>query len=43
LRAPLGERAVEAAIGTSARVTAFSTTASHVLRDAGGVAALLRY
>jgi hypothetical protein len=39
----LGERAVEAAIGTSAQVTAFSTTASQPLRDAGGMAALLRY
>jgi hypothetical protein len=39
----LGERAVEAAIGTSAQVTALSTTASETLRDAGGMAALLRY
>jgi hypothetical protein len=39
----LGERAVETAIGTSAGVTAFSTTASQALLDAGGMAALLRY
>jgi hypothetical protein len=39
----LGERAVEAAIATSAQVTSLSIEASAVLRDADGVAALLRY
>jgi hypothetical protein len=39
----LGERAVEAAIGTSAHVTALRTAASETLRDAGGMVALLRY
>jgi Bacterial archaeo-eukaryotic release factor family 10 len=39
----LGERAVEAAIGTSARVTALATVASETLRGAGGIVALLRY
>jgi stalled ribosome rescue protein Dom34 len=39
----LGERAVEAAIGTAAQVTALATEASPALRDAGGMAALLRY
>lgn len=39
----LGERAVEAAIGTAAQVTALATDASQMLRDAGGMAALLRY
>jgi hypothetical protein len=39
----LGERAVEAAIATSAQVTAFSTAASRPLQYAGGMAALLRY
>jgi hypothetical protein len=39
----LGERAVEAAIATSAQVTAFSTAASQPLQHAGGMAALLRY
>ena len=39
----LGERAVEAAIGTAAQVTALATDASQTLRDAGGMAALLRY
>jgi hypothetical protein len=39
----LGERAVEAAIGTSALVTTFSTAASQALHNAGGMAALLRY
>jgi protein required for attachment to host cells len=39
----LGERAVEAAIATSARVTSVSIEASAALRDADGMAALLRY
>jgi stalled ribosome rescue protein Dom34 len=39
----LAERAVEAAIATSARVTSVSPETSAALRDAGGVAALLRY
>jgi Bacterial archaeo-eukaryotic release factor family 10 len=39
----LGERAVETAIGTSARVTSLPTEASAALRDADGMAALLRY
>ena len=39
----LGKRAVEAAIGASAQVTACSTAVSETLRDAGGMAALLRY
>ncbi|HEY3727419.1 MAG TPA: VLRF1 family aeRF1-type release factor [Solirubrobacteraceae bacterium] len=39
----LGERAVEAAIGTSARVNALATTKSETLREAGGMVALLRY
>jgi hypothetical protein len=39
----LGERAVEAAIGASAHVTACSTAMSETLREAGGMAALLRY
>jgi Bacterial archaeo-eukaryotic release factor family 10 len=39
----LGERAVEAAIGTEAQVTAVATDASAPLSDAGGMAALLRY
>ena len=39
----LGERAVETAIATSARVTSVSSEASAALRDAGGMAALLRY
>jgi hypothetical protein len=39
----LAERAVEAAIGTSAQVTAFSSAASATLHNAGGMAALLRY
>jgi stalled ribosome rescue protein Dom34 len=39
----LGERAVEAAICTSAQVTALSSAASEALRAAGGMAALLRY
>jgi hypothetical protein len=39
----LGERAVEAAIGTDAEVTALAGDASATLRDAGGMAALLRY
>lgn len=39
----LGERAVEAAIGTSAQVTAISAASSPALRDVGGMAALLRY
>jgi hypothetical protein len=39
----LGERAVEAAIGASAQVTACSMAVSETLRDAGGMAALLRY
>ncbi len=39
----LGERAVETAIATSARVTSMSTEASAALRDADGMAALLRY
>jgi hypothetical protein len=39
----LGERAVEAAIATSARVTSVSVEASAPLRDADGMAALLRY
>lgn len=39
----LGERAVEAAIGTSARVTTLPIEASAALRDADGIAALLRY
>jgi hypothetical protein len=39
----LGERAVEAAIATSARVTSVSVESSAPLRDADGMAALLRY
>ena len=39
----LGERAVEAAIATSAHVTSLPLTASDGLRDAGGMVALLRY
>ena len=39
----LGERAVEMAIATSARVTSLSTEASAALREADGIAALLRY
>ncbi len=39
----LAERAVEVAIGTGAQVTALATDASEKLRDAGGMAALLRY
>jgi hypothetical protein len=39
----LGERAVEAAIATSARVTSMSVEESAALRDADGMAALLRY
>jgi peptide subunit release factor 1 (eRF1) len=39
----LGERAVETAITTSARVTSVSIETSAVLRDADGMAALLRY
>jgi Bacterial archaeo-eukaryotic release factor family 10 len=39
----LGERAVEAAIATSARVTSLSTETSAALQQADGVAALLRY
>jgi Bacterial archaeo-eukaryotic release factor family 10 len=39
----LGERAVETAIATSARVTSVSIEASAALRAAGGMAALLRY
>jgi hypothetical protein len=39
----LGERAVETAIATAAQVTAIATTASDTLRNAGGMAALLRY
>jgi hypothetical protein len=39
----LGERAVEAAIATSARVTSLSADASTALREADGMAALLRY
>jgi hypothetical protein len=39
----LGERAVETAIATSARVTSVSIEASAALRDADGMAALLRY
>jgi stalled ribosome rescue protein Dom34 len=39
----LGERAVEAAIATSAQVTAVSAVTSPVLAELGGIAALLRY
>jgi Bacterial archaeo-eukaryotic release factor family 10 len=39
----LGERAVETAIATSARVTSMSADASAALRDADGMASLLRY
>ena len=39
----LGECAVETAIATSARVTSVSIEASAALRDADGIAALLRY
>jgi hypothetical protein len=39
----LGERAIEAAIGTSAQVTVVRTPAPETLHDAGGMAALLRY
>ena len=39
----VGERAVEATIATSARVTSMSTDASPALRQANGMAALLRY
>jgi stalled ribosome rescue protein Dom34 len=39
----LGERAVEAAIATSAQVTTVSAVASPVLAELGGIAALLRY
>jgi hypothetical protein len=39
----LGERAVEMAIATSASVSVFTTAQSSALRDAGGMAALLRY
>jgi hypothetical protein len=39
----LGERAVERAIATSAQVTALTTEASESLREADGMAALLRY
>ena len=38
----LGERAVERAIATAAQVTAFATDASASLREADGMAALLR-
>lgn len=39
----LGERAVEWAIATAARVTVLAGDTSATLRDAGGIAALLRY
>ena len=39
----LGERAVEVAIATSARVTSVPIDASAALREADGMAALLRY
>ncbi len=39
----LGERAVEAAVGTGAQVTALATEESEALAEAGGIAALLRY
>jgi hypothetical protein len=39
----VGERAVEAAIGTSALVSVFPSAESRTLREAGGIAALLRY
>ena len=39
----LGERAVEAAIGTSAQVTVLPAGSSAALQDSGGMAALLRY
>ena len=39
----LGERAVEAAIGTSAQVTVLPAGSSETLRECGGMAALLRY
>jgi hypothetical protein len=39
----LGERAVETAIATSARVTSLAAEASGALREADGIAALLRY
>ena len=39
----VGERAVEAAIATSAQVTAVSAVTSPVLAELGGIAALLRH
>ena len=39
----LGERAVEAAIATSAQVTVLPAGSSATLQDSGGMAALLRY
>jgi len=39
----LGERAVEAAIASSAQVTSLSAETSAALREADGIAALLRY
>jgi hypothetical protein len=39
----LGERAVEKALATSAKVTAYSAEASEHLRESGGMMALLRY
>ena len=39
----LGERAVEAAVGTGAQVTALAAGESEALAEAGGIAALLRY
>ncbi len=39
----LGERAVQTAIATEAQVTALPTTSSAILREAGGMVALLRY
>jgi hypothetical protein len=39
----IGERAVETAIATGAQVTALPTTSSAILREAGGIVALLRY
>jgi len=39
----IGERSVEAAVATGARVTSVSGDDSPALREAGGIAALLRY
>jgi stalled ribosome rescue protein Dom34 len=39
----IGERSVEAAVATGARVTSLSGDDAPALRDAGGIVALLRY